>query len=457
MVQHDKNMTKTIQIIAASFILLSSSAFADQKLKVTRYPTKNVHAGKVQRIDFPPGFSVEYSYDQEGHLSKKKLFNFKHVIDCPNESPCELTPESDAFLQIVIDETIQGKLSSIPSMLNAAERLHKPANEGLIDDLIGIWKTIELTYWTATIGEKKEILEKYKESALKFEQELNQKKTWMEQSRFIFADLAKKVPTVETFEYMSLPKMVPLEGKELEDISGNLSRIGSCQPLLENKFRDMLERGNLLREKAVTTEQFNEVYSLVQDNILTISQESPAIKTVNIDLNWVNEVGTATSNRAAMIVGDILLSQPRLMHTTRTILSVLEPKIGISDRVMLYYPNQIQKTAFNDVDVTHRQQFLGDGTVRVADVFGNNYSYFFEWMLAHEYGHVLQNEVWFHRMEVDKMSALARIALKYDQKWKQNFIRPELRDKIQTDLLDPLGSIVEQSASYFALDNLACF
>lgn len=174
-------------------------------------------------------------------------------------------------------------------------------------------------------------------------------------------------------------------------------------------------------------------------------------------MNWVDKVGAEQSNRAAIILGNILQNQPRLMHTTRTIRQIKQPIISISDRVMLYYPDHLRITMFNDVDTHHKEQFLGDSNVFVNGVFGSDYAHYFEWMLAHEYGHVLQNEEWFHRMEVEKMSSLARLAIKFDDQFKQNFIRKELKEKIQSDLLNPLFDITEQSASYFALDNLPCY
>jgi len=452
-------MKKTLLLAVYFFGLLfhSDLSWADQPLKIIRYDTKHAHAGKVSRIDFPPGFSVEYFYDTSGQLSKKKLYNFKHVIQCPRETPCELAPNADGFFRIVIDETIQGKISTIPSLLVVIERMHRPSLDGITQDLLSVWQVIQLAYLSATLEDKSKVTEQYIETAKQFEVEINSFKKLVDQTQYIFSDFARKMPTVETYEHLTLPKTFPVEGKELEKISTNLDRIGQCQAGLETKFREMLDQGRIHRERAVTPTQFNEVYPLVYNNVVSISQQGPAKRTVNIDLNWANQVGVEKSNRVAMILGDILVSQPRLMHTTRTILSVMEPVISISDRLMLYYPDKIQSATFSDGDISHKHQFLGDGNAHIKDIFGEKYAHYFEWVLAHELGHVMQNDVWFRKMELEKMSSLARIALNYEAKFKQNFIRPELEEKISKDLLEPLDTIVEQSASYFALDNLPCF
>jgi uncharacterized coiled-coil protein SlyX len=461
MVHHEKIMNKTIQIIATCFIFLSSSSWADQALTITRYPAQETHAGKVQKIDFPPGYSIEYFYDDAGVVSKKKLTGFKELNykTCTPGNVCEVTRADQPFYSAASFEVLMSKTKdqTIPSLLVAIERLNKSDWTKIQEDLITIWRVIVQGYVKQTISNPELMQTEYERLKGEFNTNMTAQTTFIDRTKYLLTDLYSKMETLEKNEVARKHIAgTPLREDEKNIISKHIQNIGACTPALKNILEDFLNKGSFVRQRSASEEALNELREFVTEGNITIDQLAYSTSKMSYNIDWFNQLTTEQQKYITNDLAKVLILQPTLMHVVQSTYQTVSPEINITDRVMMYYPDHLSMIMPNNSD-NHRLMYFGDANVDVTTIFGKNPNHYFEWILVHEYGHILQQLYFFKVLESDKMNNLARIAIDLDAQNVEKIIRQEVKDKLKIELIDPMSQVFEQSASYFAIDNLPCF
>lgn len=443
-------MRQIMKFTTCIFVLILSGMGVASANPLTVERDVNTH--QVKKINYPEGFSVEYFYDAQGGVSKKKFSGFSEYTKCSKESPCLYTLLHPEFSSGVLNETFQKKYKNIPSLLVLSQRLNQSKAEKILKDLQSIWNVITLNYLNVTTTDPKLIEGKYRILNEGINDKLSSSKNFNEQVQFLLNELFPRITVLEKSELGQLVPSLPLNQSEKILFTTNIKKIAMCNPMIGKTVHNFLNSGNIVRQRSVTENQLKVLQDAVDHKYLKIVQENDTSKKINLDPTWLKTRKDVPSIQDAL--KKILFLQPTLMHVPFVLYENQTPKITITDRMMMYYPNRIEDVMFDVRSKTDRQFYLGDANVNIDSVFGKNYPNF-EWMLLHEYAHTVQETDWTVKIESEKMYSMARVAIKGDA--KLNLISKELKDKLQKELIEPMNQALEQSASLFALDSLSCF
>ncbi len=423
---------------------------------------------QVVKIDFPPGFSVEYMYTDTGHLSDKKFINFTKYFSCPGIDPS--TPEYQQCMKdrvearyadgVLQESTLLGldKIPSLYEVLNQHYQSNPKVNSHPLQNLYTMLTLLLRNVATLELQNQKvpedEIPERVETEALALYTTLSGIPEEQIQANFLGQKITEYMKRFQLNEQnLKNQSSIAWSPKQKAALQKAIDEIGTCNQSFAGYLQNRLDQNKIRRSTVLNADEFATLEKIIDRPDTILPTDSDSTFTLGADATH-----TEIAQFQAIVDKVFAMTDNYAHHSPYDYLDQPNDILFITDHIPAYGMNFSLLFPMSFVGL--RSELFGDPSAVYENIFRKDLNAL-TWLMGHEHGHIKQSFDVSRELESTKLYAFAvlvnDIILKEDLPQTGEGLTVELFTKITNQLLRPTKQLFESSATYFGLDQYPCF